>query len=87
MSSERQSRPPMTFAEWCRLRRFSPRTGHRLRSEGLGPPEFRLYGNRCGSPILFDRDDEEQWWLSHRTPPATPQPPAPRNPGRPRTRS
>jgi hypothetical protein len=45
----------LTFAEWCRLNRFSQRTGRRVISAPGGPPVVRLSPRRIGITVGANR--------------------------------
>jgi hypothetical protein len=45
----------LTFAEWCRLNRFSKRNGRRILSSGKGPIVTQLSARRIGVTIGNDR--------------------------------
>jgi hypothetical protein len=41
----------LLFPEWCRLNRFSPRTGRRIIARGEGPVVTRLSPKRIGITV------------------------------------
>jgi hypothetical protein len=45
----------LTFGEWCRLNRFSKRTGRRILNSGNGPIVTQLSARRIGVTIGNDR--------------------------------
>jgi hypothetical protein len=46
----------MTFHEWCRLNRFSERTGRRLLKSGDGPVIVQLSPMRIGITVRANRE-------------------------------
>ena len=45
----------LTFDEWCRLNRFSKRTGRRILNSGNGPIVTQLSARRIGVTVANDR--------------------------------
>jgi hypothetical protein len=45
----------LTFHEWCRLGRFSERTGRRILNGGSGPVVTQLSAKRIGITVAADR--------------------------------
>jgi hypothetical protein len=45
----------LTFHEWCRLGRFSERTGRRILNSGNGPGVTQLSPKRIGITVANDR--------------------------------
>jgi hypothetical protein len=45
----------LTFHEWCRLGRFSARTGRRILNSGNGPTVTELSPKRIGITVANDR--------------------------------
>jgi hypothetical protein len=45
----------LTFFEWCRLNRFSERTGRRILKSGRGPPVVQLSTQRIGITVGANR--------------------------------
>jgi hypothetical protein len=45
----------LTFHEWCRLGRFSERTGRRILNSGSGPVVTQLSAKRIGITVAADR--------------------------------
>jgi hypothetical protein len=50
----------LTFFEWCRLNRFSERTGRRILKSGRGPPVVQLSTQRIGITVGANK----QWQQS-----------------------
>ncbi len=50
----------LTFFEWCRLNRFSERTGRRILKSGHGPPVVQLSTQRIGITVGANK----QWQQS-----------------------
>jgi hypothetical protein len=45
----------LTFHEWCRLGRFSARTGRRILNSGSGPVVVQLSAKRIGITVAADK--------------------------------
>ena len=59
-SSEQENSRIIPWADWCRLKGFSPDTGRRLGARGEAPPIVQLSARKFGVTV---RDDRE-WTLA-----------------------